>query len=692
MRVNLLARMNSSSNADREAYKPGKPRSPRGFRGLLSSFRPRGGLLVPLIISLISASLTLILLVAGVFYPAELKSVDLRFRIRGESKGSSIVSIVTIDEKSEEGFGEKWPWRRIYHALLIDALTDFGTRAEGFDVFFSSSKDDDAAFRESILRNGHVHLGQYFELGRGDEAEVPGKDANSLSPQTLKFSIPFSNTRALPAKNIFPPNETLLSAAAGVGFEQLDPDIGRRGLNSDGTARKYPVLVSFQGRLFPSIALSIACDYFDADLSEVTFESGRWVVIPGGLRLEKPLRIPVDREGQMIVNWTGKWDGRYGIKKFSYFDICESRNLILNDLQPRIAKEKLAELQGRVVLIGDATLDSQDRATIPFETLYPMVGFQANALHTILERSFLTLVPMRFMVLVILVLSFGLAYLVSERKAITTLLIFVVFGAGYFALSCFLFARSGLITDLTAPTFSLFGTFVGTVGYRFEKERRERQRISNTFGKYVSPDVLGEILKNRQATIPGEKRDVSILFSDVRGFTTISETLSAEELVPLINEYLTAMTEIIFSHGGTVNKFVGDAIMAIFGAPVACDDHPDRALRTAIAMMTKVREMSARWKEEGKPPLDIGVGINTGIVFAGNVGSVERMEYTVMGDGVNVASRLESLNKDYGTHIIVSTETLRRAKGKFMVRELGTVSLKGRKEPVSCCELLGAGN
>jgi adenylate cyclase len=244
--------------------------------------------------------------------------------------------------------------------------------------------------------------------------------------------------------------------------------------------------------------------------------------------------------------------------------------------------------------------------------------------------------------------------------------------------------------NLIYPVLTMMTIYLGITVYRYVTEEREKKKIRGAFQYYLTPSVVNEILKDpAKLKLGGDKKHLSVMFSDIRGFTTISEKLSPEELVRLLNEYLTAMTDIVFKYEGLLDKYIGDAIMAVFGAPLEQPDHALRACRTGLEMMAKLQELRAKWAAEGRPDVDIGVGINSGDMVVGNMGSEMRFDYTVMGDSVNLASRLEGTNKEYGTHIILSEFTYEIVKAELYCRELDAVRVKGKKRPVRLYELLG---
>jgi adenylate cyclase len=260
----------------------------------------------------------------------------------------------------------------------------------------------------------------------------------------------------------------------------------------------------------------------------------------------------------------------------------------------------------------------------------------------------------------------------------------VFVAANMFVFSCF-----NIWLNLIYPVLTMLAIYLGITVYRYIKEEREKKKIRGAFQYYLTASVINEMLKDpTKLKLGGDKKDLSVLFSDIRGFTTISEKLTPEELVHLLNEYLTAMTNIVFQYDGLLDKYMGDAIMAVFGAPLSQPDHAQRACLTALGMLSELQRLQKKWQEEGRPILNIGIGINTGDMVVGNMGSEMRFDYTVMGDNVNLGSRLEGINKEYGSNIVISEFTYNAIKEAMCCRELDYVRVKGKKLPVRIYELL----
>ncbi len=347
----------------------------------------------------------------------------------------------------------------------------------------------------------------------------------------------------------------------------------------------------------------------------------------------------------------------------------------------------------KIVLIGATAANLHDDANVPISNkLMPGIEINANLVQSILTRDFIHYQD--DFSAIGLIFLFGILtgiLLYFFRIHIATILVVVVF-IGYIFFSIYMF-DNGIIMNIIFPLLSVSLVYIGSVVTFYLTEERSRKWITDVFGKYVSPVVIENLIKNpKMINLGGEKRNITIFFSDIRGFTSISEKLEPESLVHLLNDYLTEMTSIIIKDDGLVDKYMGDAIMAFWGAPLDQPDHPEMACYSSIEMVNKLEELKKKWKKEGLPSFDVGIGINSGEAIVGNMGSSSRFDYTAMGDNVNLASRIEGLNKIYGTNIIISENTYKLVKDKFESRKLDLVRVKGKEKPIFIFELISEKN
>ncbi|MBI4577777.1 MAG: CHASE2 domain-containing protein [Planctomycetes bacterium] len=382
------------------------------------------------------------------------------------------------------------------------------------------------------------------------------------------------------------------------------------------------------------------------------------------------------------------------IKKSIETDLATFQTLkekAANEQQRRaeVARTLTDIAQGRICMLGDVHTGSTDLKPTPLHPVFPGVGLHTNLMNSILQRSFVYRASGLTNAAVLLGVGLVVAVLLSIWSPLVTATITVLSAVGYFLAARYLFDARGLWLDVVGPEMSILLNFAVISAWRQLTEERQKRRIRGAFALYLHPEVISQVEKDpKSLKLGGEKREMTVFFSDVAGFTTISESLAPEALVDLLNEYLTAMSDIIMASGGTVDKYEGDAIMAFWGAPVWQEDHARRACWAALDNLAALYRMREKWMAEGKPSLDARVGLNTGPMVVGNMGSASRFNYTVMGDAVNQGSRFEGANKQYGTHIMVSERTVELAAAHIEVRELDLLRVKGKALPIRVFELM----
>ena len=663
--------------------------------------------LTPFRIALFVGILLSVLRLAGCVYLERLdvRSIDFRLQNRGEEAPSPDVAIVAIDDPSIAKIG-RWPWPRPVIARLIDVLTTGNPAVIGFDIVQSEAtanvsteglrdrlrgvdehtwdairgalaggSGDDELLRRSVEASKRDVLGYFYE-----DAEAPGVPLAPPKPgraqvDPAKVELSTYNVvqnsksnrgeqRIAQASMVTTNLPGLTAAAAQTGYFNIFPDL-------DGTCRRVPLAINFHSRIALPLSLAMLRVYrpevpFAIRFADYGVESVRW----------GSLSIPVDEGGQMLVNFRGR--GRT-FPHISAIDVLDG-------------KVPPATLRGKLVLVGVTATAVSDLRVTPFDSIFPGVEVHANVLDNILRRDFLwqpkwgVLVEIAAILLSVMILGVALHY---ARGIFGALVAAGLIGA-YLVSSQWLFTAYGFPLSLVYPLLAISLTYVAIGVQHYVTEEREKRKIRDAFGLYLNPSLARLVSeKPEMLRLGGDKRELTVLFSDIRGFTTISERLSPEALVELLNQYLGAMTDIVFDHDGTLDKYIGDAIMAVWGAPIPQEDHAARACRAAVDMVTRLRDLNRGWQERGWPPLFIGIGLNTGDMVAGNMGSERRLSYTVMGDNVNLGSRLEGLNKMYGTHIICSDATLREARDVVVARELDLVRVKGKLQPVHIFQILG---
>ena len=508
----------------------------------------------------------------------------------------------------------------------------------------------------------------------GFDQILSGADSARAQDLELASAIQMSTDKGVPvvlaAQNISRPGVTglvepyqeLAESGGAVGLVGVLPD-------ADGVLRRYVTYGrNKDGDFLYGLALVAVAEFQGVELPEAP-ASGGDVPIGDDLVVEVV-------DGQFMVNFRGP-PGTH--------PTLMARDILRGD------RDFSGDLGGKIVFIGVTDPSVEDLFPTPFSGSNRMAGveYHAAAADTLIRGSFIDTTPGYQVVLMVVVL--GLAAVALGRF---TRPLFGVAGAaamlaGLFGAWIGSFAWASYSLPITAPLIAVFSGFAISLTDRVGIEQIEKQQARSMLSRYLPPGIVREMLKNPLAAQLGGKRaDITVLFSDIRGFTTLSERLAPEEVVTLLNEYLTAMTEVIFRHGGTVDKYEGDAILAFFGAPQAHDDDPERAVRTAVEMRELLGELEQSWIERTQTPLHIGIAINTGVAMVGNIGSQKRMDYTVIGDAVNLTSRIQDLTKEYGVSILISSSTYAHVKHLCQVRALGTTEVRGRRQLVDLYEVV----
>ncbi len=426
------------------------------------------------------------------------------------------------------------------------------------------------------------------------------------------------------------------------------------------------------------------------------------------------MQIPIDEAGRMMINYSGPQQMFEYVSASSILNnerdvLVQSRKQdpltgIKGTFTERIEKKKF--LKDKLLIVGATAIGVYDLRLSPFEENYPGVETHANVLSNLLteesrasgakvpveQPGFLKVHPLEenYMWIVILVGGLLIAGALTWLGSVSGLLITIAILLSIYFIDRYILFANGYVFNVSIPTLTVIFNFVGITSYKYFTEERKKQELKGTFAKYVSPAIVDEILKDPgNIELGGKKVELTVMFSDVRGFTTISEKLDPRALSSLLNSYLTPMTDLVFETKGTLDKYMGDAIMAFWGAPIPLEDHPQRAATCALKMLKKLKVLQQEYAAKGLPTIDIGIGLNTGDMSVGNMGSNTVRSYTVMGDSVNLGSRLEGINKEYGTRIIVSEFTQKRIAQEFITREVDWVRVKGKAQPVRIFELMG---
>lgn len=601
------------------------------------------------------------------------------FNLRGEIKPKSdSVVIIDIDEKSLQALGQ-WPWSRDILSKILYNLSNAQVAVIGFDIVFSEEdrtsphkifkkldikKEDipnfDLEFAQAIANTPTI-LGYQFEL---TDKKYINKNAPSIQTIFIEKNKKQGQNYLIIAQGTILNIPILQNSSYSSGFFNNIPD-------DTGIIRSIPLIISYEDEIYPSLSLETLRIGLGINKIYINYDENGIK----NLQLDD-LIIPTDRYGRLLINFRGK---EKTFKYISAFDIYNNN----------FEKE---DIKNKIVLIGTSAAALMDLRATPFESIFPGVEIHANAIDNVISQDFLYKSSWidGANIIIIFVLSIFTFFIVRKIPIwITPIFIVALILTVCYSIYYLLF-NVGIVLNILFPIFtiSISGVISLVIGYFYEIKKKEK--IKSKFASKVSKDVMEELLKNIDNNkLKAQNKEVSIFFSDIRGFTNISEKLNKPELlVKYLNQYMTPMSEIIIKNNGTIDKYIGDSIMAYWNAPFDIDNHADKAVKSALEQLTKLEDLNKTFEELKQPKIEIGIGITTGITTVGEIGSIGRSDYTIIGDNVNLGSRIESLCKFYGSNLIISQDTKDKLVNKYIFRYLDHVKVKGRNNPIKLWEVL----
>ncbi len=632
--------------------------------------------------SITTLSILLFSLFLSIGYPTkfsqfENKINDMMFLARGETRTDKNIVIVDIDEKSLKELGQ-WPWSRNIISKILKNLTKDGVGMIGMDILFaepdnSSPKkilsklgmetknieDYDKTLAQTIKNTPSI-AGYVFSLKNDgiQPKDTPNSNAIIIEKNKPKNSPIIKAYRAILNLPI------IQQSAYSNGYFNTIPD-------DDGVVRSIPMLISYNGNLYPSLSLEMIRNAIQKKIITVNYENDMIKSISIG-----NLNIPTDMYGRLIINYAGEG------KSYKYISAVD---IYHNNIDKSLIQNKFA-------LIGTSAAGLLDLRSTPFDSAYPGVEIHANAIDNIINQNFIYTPPWidSANILSLILLSIIVFLLLLIPNVFISVTFFILLDFAILYTHYHLMFSKGIILNTLFPLICVnLLYFLGTA-LNFFYENRQKNLIKSKFSKKVSPDVVEELLKSNDKELE-EEREITIFFSDIRGFTNISEQMgSAKKLIKLLNDYMTPMVDIIIKHKGTVDKFIGDSIMAYWNAPVAVKLHADIALEASVEQIVELKKLNEKLSNENRPNIDIGIGLNSGKSIVGEMGSHGRSDYTCIGDAVNLASRTEGLCKTYGAQIILTEFTKKLlSKENYLLRELDIVRVKGKENPVAIYECFG---
>ena len=603
------------------------------------------------------SGLVILLNFLGVFNFLENKTRDILFIFRGSEKANDNIVVVAIDDKSIDIMGQ-WPFRRKVHAEVIRKLKDCVAKIIGFDVGFydpSNFPEDDMEFSKAIKETGCVVLNSRYIQERSKEKSSPGL-------------IKIEENKDVALEGYLDTLPMLLKNSLGTGL--VNPI-----LDDDGFWRKTwilqnKMLFEKSEELIPHFSIRILEKYLGLNIQKSSLDEKNNI-----LYLDKK-KIQLANDHNMYINYVG---GAKSYKRLSYVQLLKGRFL---ERRPDYFKNK-------IVLIGATAYDLHDIFYTPYGQISG-VEINANILDTVLRNRYLRDIPITYGYFLIFLISLFSSLVMGRMKLVKGIISLIVSVIIYFLISLLYFIKIKIFILIIPVLFVMFLVFIVRLIEKYFFEEQMKRKIKGVFTRYVSPQLVEEILKNSdKLELGGKRQNATIFFSDIKGFTTLSEKMSPTELVELLNEYFTEMVDIVFKYNGMLDKYIGDALMAVFGVPITNEKDPENAVKMAWEMNEKMAELRERWQKEGKPSFYIRMGICTGEVLVGNIGSSKRMEYATIGDTVNTASRLEEYNKEIDSSILIDEETYLRTEGIVKVKPVGEIKIRGKDKPIKAYELVG---
>ena len=595
--------------------------------------------------------------------------------------GSDDIVLVVIDDKS---IGRhRWPWKRSLYCPIYDYFREYtNCRAIVSDTVVVSNDDPvaDAKYFNSLSKADNLIVGM-TAYARPYENEAFGKVYDKKFHD--KFSVSFTDLRMhaedYPLKSLIQFPNGYFDAIKKVGSVQLAK-------SGDGYVRIAINALNYKGTIYPSIALR-AYIYLNGE-EKFTITDRELIGV------SSKIRIPTTRDESGMYTFLRYYKlnspgSGYSHKTYSAVDIMESYNDIKQGKKPLIDPK---EFDGKVIMIGAnvrATATGlSDIKRSPISDNHSGLDIQATTLDNYMHNWFMYEFADWQNVLISLLLI-GLTFVIIRQLSLFVAITSISALLAVYLVICALLYRNGFAINTITPVSMSIITMIFAYSHKYILEDKNKEKIKSAMGKYISEDIMKNVVKNiDELKLGGKKANVTVLFADIRGFTSMSEKLSADEVSVILNEYFTEIEPIVTRHNGVINKFIGDAVMAIFGEPIQDENHPKNAVRCACEMLDKVKELQAKWLEEGKPKIEIGIGINTGEAFVGNIGSERRMEYTVIGDMVNLASRIEGNNKTFKTNLLISESTYSSAKSIVDTVKISNVKIRGKEKELNLYEVI----
>lgn len=601
--------------------------------------------------------------------------------------GHDDIILVVVDGDTLEKY--RWPWKRELNCKIFDYFNEYAKpKVFLYDAIITALDKDnpvsDKKFFDTIKKFNNLVIGFMYSR-KPFENEEKGNAYNKvfIDRYSVKNAESSVNFPQIFSSVLTSPKE-FLDAAKNLGSIYMFPGY-LNGNPIDDTLRAGMYFVNYENSLMPSLAMK---GFLISNNNPKVVIDKKHISFPElDYSIEHTMSPYIYTSVVPIKYYKLLPKSLYTHKHYSAIDIMDSYDSIRNGKKPKIDP---AVFKDKYVIMGfnDPLKDGlNDNKSSPIAVNHPAVDIQATSLDNLIHKDFLKVLPNWFNLLFTILGMLLVYYTIRTHKTVKGILysLCLILLIPVISATCFYYS---IVINTLTPIVMCVITMILAYIRRYIIEAKNKEKVESAMGKFMSEDVMKKIVQNiDHLGLGGKKSIVTVLFSDIRGFTSMSEKMSAQEVSQLLNEYFSEMEPIVTKYNGIINKFIGDAVMAVFGEPIQDEKHPINAVKCGYEMLAKVQELDEKWQKEGKPTIQIGIGINTGEVFVGNIGSEKRMEYTVIGDTVNLASRLESYNKTYQTHILISPSTYEAAKDSISVNKISDVEIRGKAEKMDIYEV-----
>jgi adenylate cyclase len=629
-----------------------------------------------ILFAIVSVGVTSMMFRLEFFQSLERKAYDAVLRVRGERVHTKNVVIVKIDEYTMKELD--YPLPRDKYGTMLAILAQSGAVAIGVDDLFPTVRQDSISqyqnaqflFFHNYAPNVYHAIGPFVpsdndrgELRPIDREAVKVLRQHSIPTNGAQFNFPratYIDER---------PFDSLANLAAGVGHIFIIPD------SIDGIIRSVPFFVEYAGDYYPTFGAALAFAASQVDLQKITVLKNE----EGGLTVHAgQLEITLDSHGYLQVDYAGPNDL---FKQISFQEVLDA--FVKKDVAT------LGMFKDAIVIIGPTARSIGDHNATPLSDISPNCFVHANVYDQIMMGKYISSAPANNQLIMVIIMALLVCILAILLKLRWSVPIGILLIGGYLFFAYSTFINTGVVYSLVQPLFTLFFCYASAMSYNAATEGRQKAQIKGMFEKYVDKAVVKQILDNPSLVkLGGEERELTTLFADIEGFTRMAEQMGPQNTVGMLNSYLTEMSNLIIENHGTIDKYIGDAIMSFWGAPLSDQDHAYNACAAAINMQRKLLALHTKWIHYGRPVVNQRIGINTGRAVVGNMGAETRLNYTAIGDSVNLASRLEGVNKEYGTRLLMSDNTFHKVKNRVLCREMDLVVVMGKTEPVRIYELI----